>query len=136
MMRFVRKSGRDSTREFRHVEGLTLYEFPGCAFCGRVDAALRDLGLKVRRADIHLQGDERARLQRATGKTTVPVLRIHHDEGERWLSDSSNIVRYLYAVHGSGATPPLRIFVTPAHVVLALALAVFAVSQLWCSAAD
>ena len=118
----------------RRLDGHTLYHFPGCAFCGRVEFALRDLNLDVRRANINLDGAERTRLRRGTGKTTVPALRIDSEGDTRWLCESSQIVRYLYRTHGDGRSPPLRTRLTPAHGVLALALVVFSISQMWCSA--
>ncbi|MEL7210994.1 MAG: glutaredoxin domain-containing protein, partial [Actinomycetota bacterium] len=58
------------------------YHFPGCAFCGRVEYALRDLELDLTRLDINLDGSARTRLQQATGATTVPVLRVDEDGNE------------------------------------------------------
>ena len=113
-----------------HLEGHTRYHFPGCAYCGRVEYAIRDLELELRRADITLDASARAELAEATGQTTVPVLRIAQNPRDRWLSESADIVRYLYAQYGDGRRPPLRVWITPAHVVLFIALVVFALSQL------
>jgi glutaredoxin 2 len=38
----------------------------------------------------------RADLQAARGRSTVPVLRITDKDGDRWMPESADIVRYLH----------------------------------------
>lgn len=100
------------------THGLTLYHFAGCSFCARVQAALRDLGVSVQQRDIHREPEALRALVTAQGKQTVPVLYI--DEDEQWLPESAAIVRYLYARFGEGRSPPLKVWLTPQHVAVAL----------------
>lgn len=114
----------------RQLEGHTVYHFPGCAYCNRVRSALKDLGLQTRWANINHDAGERNRLHEATGRTTVPVLRIDNKSGQaRWIPESADIVHHLYEHYGEGRKPPLRVWITPAHVVLAIAVILFALSQ-------
>lgn len=99
---------------------LTLYHFRGCSYCARVQRTLQNLDLKVSQRDIHQDEDARRALESAMGRTTVPVLHIREPDGTtRWLPESADIVRYLYAEHGEGR-PPFWLFISPIHVVIAL----------------
>lgn len=101
---------------------LTLYHFAGCPYCGRVQRALRNLGLEIAQRDIHQDPEARQALEAAMGRGTVPVLQISEAEGgARWLPESADIVRYLYAEQGQGR-PPFWLFLSPLHVVMALAV--------------
>jgi len=76
--------------------GLSLYQFPGCPYCQRVRDALKRLKLDVEMRDITAQPQYRDELVRATGRGTVPVLRIEDTPGSvRWLPESLDIIRYL-----------------------------------------
>jgi glutathione S-transferase len=76
--------------------GLSLYQFPGCPYCQRVRDALKRLKLDVEMRDITAQPQHRDELVRATGRGTVPVLRIEDTPGAvRWLPESLDIIRYL-----------------------------------------
>lgn len=97
---------------------LTLYHFAGCSFCARVQSALRDLDVTVVQRDIHRDARARATLVEAMGKKTVPVLFIH--EERQWLPESAAIVRYLYDRFGEGRSPPLKVWLTPQHLVFAV----------------
>ena len=75
---------------------LTLYARGGCGYCHRVLRAMDRLGLDVEVRNIW-QGEAAAReLFQATGRLTVPVLRIRDAGGDtRWLPESADIIRYL-----------------------------------------
>ncbi|MCG8419318.1 MAG: glutaredoxin [Proteobacteria bacterium] len=74
-----------------------LYTRARCAFCFYVVRAIRALGLDVEMRDIAREPEHRHALVAATGRMTVPVLRISHDDGrEEWMPESRNIVRYLH----------------------------------------
>ena len=105
------------------TEGLTLYHFESCPYCKRVRRALADLGLEVALRDIQRDSGARVALQEATGRTTVPVLRIEAED--RWMPESADIIRYLYGRFGDGRRPPLRVSIDPRWVVLALAVLAF-----------
>ncbi len=79
---------------------LSLYHFEGCPYCSRVRAALPRLGLELELRDIHLDPRHRNELQAATGRTTVPCLRIDEPGGARWTHESVDIIRYLEARFG------------------------------------
>ena len=77
-------------------KGLSLYQFPGCPYCQRVRDALERLKADVEMRDIMAEPSWREELVRATGRQTVPVLRIEDTPGSvRWLPESLDIVRYL-----------------------------------------
>lgn len=77
-------------------ERLALYHFEGCPYCTRVRNVLRELDLEVELRDTLYDGDHAAELARATGRQTVPVLRIEQPDGSvRWLPESADIIAYL-----------------------------------------
>ncbi len=77
-------------------EGLALYQFTSCGFCAYVRSAASSLGVQLELLDIHSEPEHAAALLAATGRTTVPVLRITEAGGNvRFLSESAEIVEYL-----------------------------------------
>jgi glutathione S-transferase len=87
---------------------LSLYMFPGCPYCARVERALDAYGVEVERRDVHGPGDHMLDLVAARGRKTVPVLRIDAPDGtSRWLPESADIVDYLADRFGDGQPPPL-----------------------------
>lgn len=75
---------------------LSLYQTAFCPYCERVRAVLRRLGVEVEVRDINESSDRRTELVEATGRTTVPCLRIDDPaEGTRWLRESADIIAYL-----------------------------------------
>jgi glutathione S-transferase len=81
--------------ESASVPGLSLYHFEGCPYCGRVRAALGRLGLALELRDIHKESRYRDELVAATGRQTVPCLRIEEGGKTRWMHESLDIIRYL-----------------------------------------
>jgi glutathione S-transferase len=79
----------------RRVSGLSLYLFEGCPWCSRVCSALDRLGLDIDLRDVHQDPRRRAELLAATGRATVPCLRIEEGAGARWMHESADIIRYL-----------------------------------------
>lgn len=109
---------------------LTLYHFRGCTYCARVQRALQHLGVEIDQRDIHQDPAARDALAQAMGRTTVPVLHIAPEGDEpRWLPESADIVRYLYAERGGGRRPPWWLFIGPGHLVAAAALAWWLISR-------
>ena len=83
---------------------LALYYFDGCPFCVRVLRAIDVLGKDVELRNIYEEPSYLQELRDARGRTTVPVLRITSPDGEeRWMPESSDIVRYLQASYGQAA---------------------------------
>jgi glutathione S-transferase len=78
--------------ETRH---LTLYYFPLCPYCHKVDRVIRQLNLNIERRDAARStswGDE---LRRGGGKIQVPCLRIKQRAKSEWLYESEEIIRFL-----------------------------------------
>jgi glutaredoxin 2 len=83
---------------------LVLYGYPECPFCRRVLAAIESLGLEIPLRDTMRDDEANGALLDATGRETVPVLRIERRDGSvRWMPESLDIVRYLNERFGSAA---------------------------------
>jgi glutathione S-transferase len=75
---------------------LSLYHFIGCPYCALVRRAIAELGLEVELRDILESPERRRELALATGRQTVPCLRIESENGGvRWMHESRDIVEYL-----------------------------------------
>jgi len=86
----------------RIIPDLALYHYKGCPHCERVRQALEDLELSIEERDIRLEPRFNDELQQATGKTTVPVLRIDKIDGTvTWMPESAEIIAYLKEKYGS-----------------------------------
>ena len=91
----------EATVDSATAEGLSLYGYPQCPYCSRVLAAIDSLGIEVPLRNTMQDGDHREAVRAATGRGTVPVLRIEEPNGEiEWLSESADIVRYLISRFG------------------------------------
>lgn len=77
---------------------LTLYVTPYCGFCHYVLSAIQQLGLEVAIRNVAADHAALEDLYNARGRTTVPVLRITSPEGEQWLPESREIVKYLAGI--------------------------------------
>ena len=82
------------------TDTLALYMTPYCPFCHRVQRAIERLGIDVELRDIFADSAHRDALVGARGRATVPVLRIATDEGDRWMPESRDIIRYLDQTYG------------------------------------
>lgn len=86
------------------VASLVLYGYPECPYCRRVLAAIESLGLDVPLRNTMRDDEANTAVYEATGRETVPVLRIEHRDGSvRWMPESLDIVRYLNERSGSAA---------------------------------
>ena len=84
--------------------GLALYQYMGCGYCARVRAAIEKLGVEIELRDTLEHPEFAQEILSATGRSTVPVLRIETDEGEaRFMSESQEIIRYLVEHFGEAA---------------------------------
>jgi len=82
--------------ETRDSSGLALYQTTFCPFCVRVRRVIEKLGVEIEIRDIQQDSANRREIIKATGRQTVPVLRIEEEGGEvRWLPESLDIIRYL-----------------------------------------
>jgi glutaredoxin len=77
---------------------LSLYQTQFCPYCERVRRALARLGVSVELRDIGQSAARRRELVEATGRQTVPCLRIADEAGgARWMHESADIIAYLEA---------------------------------------
>lgn len=79
-----------------NVQGLALYQYMSCAFCARVRAAIDALGVEIELRDTRMNPDFSDEVLEATGRMTVPVLRIESEDGSvEWMPESQDIIAYL-----------------------------------------
>jgi glutaredoxin len=75
---------------------LSLYQTAFCPYCESVRGALRRLGVEVEARDINESPERRKELVTATGRSTVPCLRIEDpDGGILWMHESADIIDFL-----------------------------------------
>ena len=79
---------------------LALYHYAGCPFCMMVDRVVDQLGLEVERHDILRDPNAREQLVDATGRQTVPVLKIGDGADAKWMPESRDIMRWLQEEYG------------------------------------
>lgn len=90
-----------NTAEGSKATGLTLYGYPQCPYCRRVLDAIEGLGLDVPLQNTIQDPAASEAVFEATGRGTVPVLRIEHPDGRvEWMPESADIVRYLISRFG------------------------------------
>jgi glutaredoxin len=78
------------------VQGLSIYGYPQCPYCQRVLRAADSLGMQIELRNTAQSAEFQRELAAATGRMTVPVLRIEEPGGDvRWLPESEDIVDYL-----------------------------------------
>jgi len=76
--------------------GFSLYTDDGCPYCTRVREAMARLDLRIELRDVVANARHARALKRATGRRTVPCLRIDAPSGEAlWMHESRDIVEYL-----------------------------------------
>jgi glutaredoxin len=75
---------------------LSLYQTQFCPYCERVRRAITRLDCDIERRDINESASHRRELVAATGRQTVPCLRIAREGGkDEWLHESLDIIAYL-----------------------------------------
>ena len=80
---------------------LTLYVRDYCMFCNRVMRTADELGVNLEIRNIWQEPAFEKELVGATGRATVPVLKINQAGAEaRWMPESSDIVQYLQSGAG------------------------------------
>ncbi len=86
----------EMTSEANPRPKLTLYGYSQCPFCARVLRVVADLGLEIKMRNTQSEPERRRELIEATGRGTVPVLRIESPDGEvSWMPESVEIIEYL-----------------------------------------
>jgi len=90
--------------ELEKVEGLALYQTEGCSYCVRVRHFVEQAGKSLEVRDLRANPDYFQELVAATGRRTVPCLRIETAPGEfEWMHESAHIIDYLAARFGGNA---------------------------------
>lgn len=100
---------------------LAMYGYDACPHCRKVRRAIEATGAPVEVRDTLVDPRWRKELVAATGRATVPVLRIEEDDEVRWLPESEDIVAYLYERFGDGKSPP-RVDTLAVHRVATMAM--------------
>ena len=81
---------------------LTLYVRDYCMFCHRVLRTVEDLGVEIEVKNIWQDRGHEQELLQATGRGTVPVLKIKQPEDDdKWLPESTDIIQYLQTEFGN-----------------------------------
>ena len=82
------------------MESYQLYKTDLCGFCYRVRHFLEQNSVDIPLRDINREPEAFKELLSATGRTTVPCLRIERDDGVQWMFESMDIIRYLAGKYG------------------------------------
>ena len=82
---------------------LTLYEKVGCPYCAKVKGKLDELGLEYDSKLVPASRAERDEVVAVSGQAGVPVL-VDPEHGVEGMAESADIVAYLEATYGDGAT--------------------------------
>ncbi len=77
---------------------LILYHYDSCFYCMRVRKAAARLGIDLELRNVHTDPEHGQDLLAATGRRTVPVLRIESTESTEWMPESAAIMRYLESI--------------------------------------
>lgn len=81
-------------------ESYQLFKTDLCGFCYRVRGFMEEHGVDVPLRDVNSDAEAFRELLQATGRTTVPCLRIERGDEVQWMFESMDIIRYLAAQHG------------------------------------
>ena len=86
----------------KQTNHLKLYHYASCWFCAKVRRVIDELQLKVELKDILREPRNRQTLIEQGGSSTVPCLRIEHDDGNvQWMYESTDICNYLLERFGA-----------------------------------
>jgi glutathione S-transferase len=85
------------------ADGLSLYHFDSCPFCARVRGAMVHMSVDIELRDISREKQHYDELISATGRQSVPCLRIEEGSGVDWLFESADIIQYLETRFGAAA---------------------------------
>jgi glutaredoxin 2 len=76
----------------------SLYYYDSCPFCARVLRSLNQVKVDVELRNVMSDSNHRSALQQATGRTTVPCLRIDNGTDSEWMFESMDIMRFLQSL--------------------------------------
>ncbi len=80
-------------------ERYELFKTDLCGFCYRVRAFCEQHGIDLPLRDTNREQDAFRELLSATGRTTVPCLKITRGLEVEWMFESVDIIRYLAGAH-------------------------------------
>ena len=76
----------------------SLYYYDSCPFCARVLRSLNQVKVDVELRNVMSDSNHRSALQQATGRTTVPCLRIDNGTDSEWMFESMDIMRFFQSL--------------------------------------
>jgi glutaredoxin len=76
----------------------SLYYYDSCPFCVRVLRTLNQIKVDVELRNIMSDSTHRSALQQATGRSSVPCLRIDNGSKSEWMFESMDIMRFLQSL--------------------------------------
>jgi glutathione S-transferase len=84
-----------------NAESYQLFKTDLCGFCYRVRRFCDEQGIDLPLRDTNAEPEAFRELLKATGRTTVPCLRIQRGDTVEWMFESMDIMRYLAANHSA-----------------------------------
>lgn len=81
---------------------ITLYELPGCPFCGNVIDKLDELGLEYDTVEVPSAHSQRTEVEEVSGQTSVPVI-VDEAHGIDGMRESADIIEYLEQTYAAEA---------------------------------
>ena len=81
-------------------ETYQLFKTDLCGFCYRVRGFAEQAGIDLPLRDVNQDAEAFRELVQATGRSTVPCLRIQRGNEVEWMFESMDIIRYLAAQYG------------------------------------
>ena len=79
----------------KKFDNIQLYHFKLCPFCIKVHIVMKVMGIGVACKNIRSNPIYKAELMKGGGKKQVPCIRIQKNGSERWLYESSDIIKYM-----------------------------------------
>ena len=100
----IERSEEEQATIDEQTRSMAMYEFRACPYCVKTRRALKRLNLKIECRDALNNQEYKQELTTQGGKFQVPCLRISHGEEDRWMYESSDIIKYLDQRFGSAAS--------------------------------
>ncbi|WP_193092120.1 glutaredoxin family protein [Halomonas colorata] len=98
----IERPPEEQARVDQACQRLALYQFRTCPFCIKVRKEIARLGLTIELRETQLDPTHKQALVEGGGKTKVPCLKIHHEDGrEEWLYESDDINKWLHQQFGA-----------------------------------
>ena len=91
----VKRSPERQRQVDEESNSLILYYFPLCPYCHRVNRVVRRLSLNIEHRNAARSTEWADELLHGGGKMQVPCLRMRRPEGNEWLYESEDIIRFL-----------------------------------------